>query len=357
MEGRIRHLDWMKGVAILCMVQVHTAAALPTGPANINHPLAFLAAAIGGMAAPLFVTASGFGIHISASKKSRDAMGWVGWIIPRALVLVLFQVVVNLLFHVNHGGSFHATTPGVLTLFAASAIIAPFTLKFGSYARASLLVALLIWPTLFPGYIGSDLNWSERIASDGIVEWSERLLLNGTYPLLPWFSYVLLGSMLADLDGNGLPAKAPVTIGLLFTLATFAQSWSEGIPWALTEGEAVLTFFPASTAFIGVSMTIVVLVKIALSKLEMSFGPESPSLMEKLDSAGRMSLTVYVGHFALLGAFVGIYKGGVITLTGSLAITLIHTLAWVPMASYYEGRFAHLSPEGMIRGINSRLSK
>ena len=83
--------------------------------------------------------------------------------------------------------------------------------------------------------------------------------------------------MLADLDGNGLPAKAPVTIGLLFTLATFAQSWSEGIPWALTEGEAVLTFFPASTAFIGVSMTIVVLVKIALSKLEMSFGPESPS--------------------------------------------------------------------------------
>ena len=156
------------------MVQVHTAAALPTGPANINHPLAFLAAAIGGMAAPLFVTASGFGIHISASKKSRDARGWVGWIIPRALVLVLFQVVVNLLFHVNHGGSFHATTPGVLTLFAASAIIAPFTLKFGSYARASLLVALLIWPTLFPGYIGSDLNWSERIASDGLVEWSER---------------------------------------------------------------------------------------------------------------------------------------------------------------------------------------
>ena len=160
MDGRIRHLDWMKGVAILCMVQVHTAAALPTGPADINHPLAFLAAAIGGMAAPLFVTASGFGIHISAGKKSRDAKGWVGWIVPRALVLVLLQVVVNLLFHVNHGGSFHATTPGVLTLFAASAIITPFTLKLGSYARASLLVALVIWPTLFPGYIGSDLSWS-----------------------------------------------------------------------------------------------------------------------------------------------------------------------------------------------------
>ena len=31
MNERVLHLDWMKGIAIVCMVQVHTAAALPDG--------------------------------------------------------------------------------------------------------------------------------------------------------------------------------------------------------------------------------------------------------------------------------------------------------------------------------------
>ena len=52
MNERVLHLDWMKGIAIVCMVQVHTAAALPVESSSIDHPLAFLAAAIGGMAAP-----------------------------------------------------------------------------------------------------------------------------------------------------------------------------------------------------------------------------------------------------------------------------------------------------------------
>ena len=46
--GRIRHIDWMKGIAILFMVQVHTAAVVPPTGINVgHHPLAFLAAALG----------------------------------------------------------------------------------------------------------------------------------------------------------------------------------------------------------------------------------------------------------------------------------------------------------------------
>ena len=55
MSLRLNHIDSMRGFAILCMVQVHTAALLPA-PVSTNHPLAFISAAIGGMAAPMFVT-------------------------------------------------------------------------------------------------------------------------------------------------------------------------------------------------------------------------------------------------------------------------------------------------------------
>ena len=55
MSVRLNHIDSMRGFAILCMVQVHTAALLPA-PVSTTHFLALISAAIGGMAAPMFVT-------------------------------------------------------------------------------------------------------------------------------------------------------------------------------------------------------------------------------------------------------------------------------------------------------------
>ena len=39
MTERVLHLDWMKGIAIVCMVQVHTAAALPVESTSIDLSL------------------------------------------------------------------------------------------------------------------------------------------------------------------------------------------------------------------------------------------------------------------------------------------------------------------------------
>ena len=271
-------------------------------------------------------------------------------------MLFLFQIVVNLLFHVDRGGSFNTETPGVLTLFAASSLIIPLVIGRGVTGRAAIMILLVICPTLFSGHIGSDMTWTERIASDGIAEWFERLLLNGTYPLMPWFSYVLLGGLLAEIGESSGVARASVGFGMMFTLLTIVFSLNQDVHWALTEGSAILTFFPASTAFIIVSMSIVVLVKILLSRVEEVSGSEASPILGLLESAG-MSPTVYVGHFVILGLFVAYYRGGDFALLGSLVVTLIHAMAWIPIASYYQGKFGPYSPEGMIRAFSSRLSK
>ena len=60
---RFGHIDRIRAIAVLCMVEVHTAAIIPPEGISVGHPAAFIAAAFGGMAAPMFVTISGWGIH------------------------------------------------------------------------------------------------------------------------------------------------------------------------------------------------------------------------------------------------------------------------------------------------------
>ena len=56
MRHRLRHIDQIRAIAVLCMVEVHTAAILPPQGITVGHPAAFFAAAFGGMAAPMFIT-------------------------------------------------------------------------------------------------------------------------------------------------------------------------------------------------------------------------------------------------------------------------------------------------------------
>ena len=55
---RLSHIDRIRAIAVLCMVEVHTAAIIPPKWMSVGDPAAFIAAAFGGMAAPLFVMIS-----------------------------------------------------------------------------------------------------------------------------------------------------------------------------------------------------------------------------------------------------------------------------------------------------------
>ena len=357
--GRIRHIDWMKGIAILFMVQVHTAAVVPPTGINVgHHPLAFLAAALGGMAAPLFVTMSGWGVHASAKRKGRGGSDWIAWMAPRVSILFLCQILVNALFHENHGGRFEILTPGILTLFAVSAMLMPLLSKVGIFSRGILMILFILAPSMLGGYSGPEWSWSIRIHSDGISEWFERLLFNGTYPAIPWLSYTILGSLIADLREDVLARKRIFLIGLIFTFYTVLRSITQKETWALTEGEAVLTFFPANSEFVIVSATFVILLQMILDKVERN--PEEAiveGLLGRLEPAGRLSLTIYVGHFALLGVFVASYGRSSFPLEVSFAFTVIHMIVWIPISIVHERIAPNYSLEQVIRVMSRKLSK
>ena len=106
---RLKHVDSMRGFAILCMVQVHTAALIPA-PVSTSHPLAYVSAAIGGMAAPMFVTISGWGMHYGLNRRISKGEPILQWIITRGLSLILLQFLIGLLLPQRYDWN----SPGIL---------------------------------------------------------------------------------------------------------------------------------------------------------------------------------------------------------------------------------------------------
>ena len=355
---RLKHIDRIRAIAVLFMVEVHTAAIVPPSGITVGHPAAFVAAAFGGMAAPMFVTVSGWGMYSSASRRlseGHSASQWMNWIVPRFALLCLCQILVNILLNVERGGRFEWHTPGVLTLLAISAVICPALVRTSMRARSILMLLFCVSPLLMGASSGPELGWFERVDARGIQEWMARLLWNGTYPVLPWLFYILLGTVLQDLREDYRARERGIVLGIIATSITLAMSVAEGIDWALTSGDAVLTFFPASMPFLVVSGTMVALALRILEGKEESGGePLMGDRLSLLEPAGRMSLTIYVSHFAVLGVVALLMDGEPrMSLVPAFLVTILHTIVWIPLAAIHESRFPGLSLEGLLRRTQS----
>ena len=359
---RLRHIDRVRAIAVLFMVEVHTAAIVPPEGVTVGHPAAFVAAAFGGMAAPLFVTISGWGMYGSARRRlegGHSGTQWAYWIIPRVILLFICQLLVNVLLNVERGGRFEWHTPGVLTLLAIAALLSPIIVRMTISQRSLGVLVLCASPILLSGVAGSEMTWFQRVDSDGPEEWFARLLWNGTYPVAPWLFFVILGTILHDFGPKSSFREKGVAMGLLATVVTIVIAVLEGEAWALTSGDAVLTFFPASMPFLVVSGTMVALMMRLLEGSEAQGGdPTLGDRLSFLEPAGRLSLTIYVSHFAVLG-LVAIMMDGEprLGMVLAFAVTIGHTLAWIPLAYLHEKYIPGISLEGLLKSISRADSR
>ena len=354
---RLRHIDRIRAIAILCMVQVHTAAIIAPAGISIDHPLAFVSAAIGGMAAPLFVTISGWAMYTSAKRRSEsennDFSSWMRWVVPRFTILVLCQLFVNSALLLERGGRFEWMTPGVLTLLALATLLGPALIFLKKGHRVLLLLLLIISPLIIGDLSGLGFSWVERVSSQGFEQWIARLLLNGTYPALPWLAFIVLGTLIEDYREDASTKKI-VQFGLVLIGMSMVFSFYNDIPWALTTGNAVLTFFPANSPFIFTSVILVIILFKLLQGDEMSGGePFGGTRLSWLEPAGRLSLTIYVMHFVVLGIIAfemqnqprsGVYL--------AFLFTVVHTSIWIPLAILHEKYISEISFEGLLRKFN-----
>jgi len=167
--SRRKDIDQLRGIAILLMVMVHSAATWAPTDASTTSILALVIAGLGGLAAPLFVTVGGW-VTVQSS-----------WTLRKALIRFAFLYAAQIAVNISAPQLFDPFSPGVLTLFALLYLTAPLWVRISENLQATLFFAFNLL-TLNYVLLGNHdtLDWDDRTYVGGIMEHVEHLLLTGT---------------------------------------------------------------------------------------------------------------------------------------------------------------------------------
>ncbi len=345
---RKQYIDVLRSIAILFMIEVHTSAQL--APSNISEEslIALIVASIGGLAAPLFVTLSGWGtqhslIHKSSNNDLEKSIAY--WATSRFLFLIGCQLIVNLIA----GHVFNWYTPGVLSLLALCTLLAVPLSKIKLKTKIWFLLFVSFTPIINSHFFNLNGDWSHIISANSTFEWLDRMIFSGTYPLFPWLSFFLLGGIIRD--SEKLLNYKLMNFGILFSISFILYSILTNTKWATTTGDAMLTFFPASIAFIITANTTVLILFMLLQKFESVL--KRSKIMKGFSKIGNLSLTIYILHFIPL-RLLDIFNLNEWTLLEAIIITLFFTFIWWPLSLIHNKSFKKYSFESLLRLVSAK---
>lgn len=295
--SRDEAIDVARAIAILGMFVIHAVLVL-----SASYPRSGGSALVlwlcDGRAAATFVTLAGFGVSRLAAKYPSE----VGHRLLRRRALVLWIMgVLNLI-----------VWPGdILRVYAVALCIAPWLLQ--QTQRTRLWMAGLLVPAFMLGMVL--LDWTQHWQLDTLTYvgvWTpsgfvRNLFFDGFRPVVPWLSFFLAGTVLADLDlhASHVPRRL-LTAGAVATCVALAASMAldallvRVAPQfdALTrEGLVGTTSLPPLPLFMlsAVGTTALLLGSVLL------LVPKLPrTVTHTLVATGRRALTWYVWHIAVL---------------------------------------------------------
>lgn len=331
---RLVHIDGLRGLAVLLMVMVHAAATwAPSSPSDVTL-LSLIVSGLGGLAAPLFVTLLGWGLY------QRPRTWRERW--RQAAFLFACQFAVNL----SAPHLFEPFTPGVLSLMGLLVLTQPWWGKRWmekSLHNMMLFCGQLVLLMALLDPFQSPSDWGARVGTPTLEAFGWHLLLTGTYPLIPWVIFAVLGWMIADhqhhREANTVLLRLSLA-GLAISSVFLVYSIRSQQVWALPTGDAVLTFFPANGPFLIAACTGVALLWVVAS---------TRHVLDHLAELGRSSLSVYVAHFV---PFVWLYQlDEVHTWSTSMSTlsTLLYTSAWAILGTLWYRHARRWSLETLLR--------
>lgn len=298
-KRRLFALDALRGIAVFLMLEQHMGIWLWEGPARgeqpLDHPVLVGFNALGGMAAPLFVSLAGVGssLFVAAGRPGTDLT-----LVRRGLTLMLFGLALNLLTPswFSWGSWF------VLHMMGFAMALAPVwrrlpdgALLLGCAAVLTSTVAVQLW-------LDTPIPLSNpRMRDVGLPGGPLRLALaEGQFPILPWLTFYLAGTCagrwisdgrLGRIAGLGLAFGALGGLGRLLV-------WQERLthPWLARGFELHLGFYPASVAIVGMLLggALLLIAFVAWVERRRSLSANNP-----LVALGRISLTLLMLHVVL----------------------------------------------------------
>jgi uncharacterized membrane protein len=336
--SRLCGLDALRGLAVFLMIEQHMGVwlweGMKKGVEGVTVAPLVAFNALGGGAAPMFITLAGVGVSLMA-RSERAGLDLV--LVRRGLVLLGFGYLLS------------AITPSwfswgswfVLHLMGAAMASAPLWRRLPD--RALLVLALAIACAAIAAQVWLDTPLmidNKQMRDVSRPGGALRLaLFEGQFPVFPWLGPFLVGMVagrwiiarrFAAIAGAGLAALALGGLGALVWL--LAPALAADPMWERALGLR-LGFFPASISIVALLLGAVLLVIAAVAKRDDArpIGERNPMVV-----LGRASLTLLLLHVPLfreatrpVGLWHGVdATGTLLMIAGFVALSIAFAYAW-----------------------------
>jgi uncharacterized membrane protein len=283
-------IDVLRGVAVFTMIAANLAASALEGP----HPLWFRL--YGSFAAPLFVLLSGMMVAYTAKRK---AYGFWHFAARGAIVVGIAALLEVIIWKF-----FPFMSVDVLYLIGVSLPLVYFMLRFSTPARWTIVAIIFLFTPVLQQILGyADYPTEVALSTDpgdavDATSIFNHWLLDGWFPLFPWFGFALLGAQLADLRVRqkvrdlGWVRGSLATGAALFVCGIFIWWMYPGD--LMTRGGYSELFYPPTPGFI---ITASGLAMMLLATID--WKPDL-ALYRPLRLLGESALLMYLLHIVLI---------------------------------------------------------
>ncbi len=333
---RLHSLDALRGLAVFLMIEQHVGIWMWRGPAPgetlWDHPFLVVFNALGGGAAPLFVSLAGVGsaLFVAGNRPRTDIT-----LVRRGIVLMLFGVALNFMSPswFSWGSWF------VLHMMGFAMALGPIWRRLPSWGLLACCGAVLVATVLVRLWLDTPIPLTnQRMRDTSLPGGALRLALaESQFPILPWLTFYLAGFV----AGRWLHVRRYGRVALL-GLAFFVLGGTGHLllragvlrgAFAHRAFEMHLGFFPASVAIVGLLLGGALVVIAGVSALERNRPLRSNNPMVTL---GRISLTLLMIHVPLfrdISRPLGLWRGldaelALAVVFGFFALALLAAVAW-----------------------------
>lgn len=307
-------LDALRGLAVFLMIEQHVGIwvwqGAERGKSIMDYPHLVYFNALGGMAAPLFVTLAGCGssMFVAAGRPGTDRT-----LVRRGLVLMLFGLALNF----SSPSWFSWGSWFVLHMMGFAMALAPIWRRLPTKALLATCVAVLATTVVVRVWLQTPLALDNAFMRDtsrpgGVFRLA---LAESQFPILPWLTFYVAGFA----SGRWLLQDKPGRVALLGLSFMALGGGGHGLMLAgvlpksniyiYRAFELHLGFFPASVAIVGLLLGGALLLIAGVSAWE---NRRSMSARNPMVTLGRISLTLLMIHVPLfrdLSRPIGLWHG------------------------------------------------
>jgi uncharacterized membrane protein len=338
-EARLRrgYLDWMRGLAVLVMIEAHVIDSWTR--LDARHTWQFMWSMIlGGFGAPLFLYLAGLSVALSAGSKLRrtgDGAAAASFVMVRGLWVFGFAFLFRVQAWILGMGSPGSLLKVDILNIMGPSIVAAAALWGACRTRRSRVVAFTaatLAIALFTPVV-RHTPWLDRWP-DALVAYLRPLSGRSSFCIFPWAGFVFAGAVTGVLIDQAQTRLAETWLNMrLFASGTVLAAAAYGASW-LPIAYARTDFWGGSPAFFLLRTGIIT----ALVAVAYAWGARSrwkpwggatpaadrPERWSPLQQFGRSSLFVYWIHVELVYGLVSL----------RIHKRLTHPEAWLALAAF-----------------------